>query len=160
MAAAAVLSPKGASDVMLWKPLKCGAALACVVLALAGPSASADDKKDDKDKPALAGVWVLKDGEMRIEFSDKDVMKISPHGKDELILILCKYAVEKDGRVKVKVADLEGEAKDKVKELVPVGLEFSFTWKVKDDTAALDDVKGDKTEAIKSHLEGKYAPKK
>src|SRR5438552_3942997 len=153
-------SPKGSSNVMDRKTLKCVAALACAALALAGLSASADDKKDDK--PALSGAWAMKDGELKIEFSDKEVMKISPHGKDELILIVCKYAVEKDGRVKAKITALEGEAKDKVKDHIPGGLEFSFTWKVKDDAAALDAVKGDKDEVqvLKSHLEGKYVQKK
>jgi hypothetical protein len=145
---------------MLRKSIGCGAALACGLLALAGLSASAGDKKDDKDKPAPAGVWVLKEGEARIEFSDKDVLKISPHGKDEVILVLCQYAVEKEGRVKAKVTGLEGEAKEKVKELLPVGFEFSFTWNVKDDSATLDDVKGDNVEAWRSHLEGKYDRKK
>jgi hypothetical protein len=86
-------------------------------------------------------------------------LKISPHGKDELILILCKYTIDKDGLVKAKVTELEGKAKDKVKEVVPVGYEFTFQWKAKDDMAALDDVKGDNVEHLKSHLEGKYGKK-
>jgi hypothetical protein len=146
--------------VKMRKAWKCGAALACVVLALFGRTAPADDKKDDKDKPAPAGAWVMKDGEVRVEFSGKDVLKISPHGKDELILVVCKYAVEKDGRVKATITGLEGEAKDKVKDAIPVGLEFSFAWKATGDAAALDDVKGDKVDPIKAHLEGKYVPKK
>ena len=143
----------------LRKTLVCGAVLACAVLALAGLSASADDKKGDKDKSAPAGVWQLKDGELRIEFADKGVLKISPHGKDELILIQCKYNVEKDGSVKAKVTELSGQAKDKVKDVVPVGYEFSFKWNAKDDAATLDGVKGDNIEHLKSHLEGKYGKK-
>lgn len=42
------------------KSFVCGAALACVVLA--GLSAAAGDKKDEKDKPALSGVWAMKGG--------------------------------------------------------------------------------------------------
>jgi hypothetical protein len=141
-----------------WNSLVCGSVLSCAFLALAGPSASADDK-GDKDKSAPAGVWQLKDGELRIEFADKGVLKISPHGKDELILILCKYTVEKDGSVKAKVTELAGEAKDKVKDAVPVGYEFSFKWNAKDDAATLDAVKGDNVEHLKSHLEGKYGKK-
>jgi hypothetical protein len=143
----------------LRKTLVCGAVLACAVLALAGLSVSADDKKGDKDKSAPAGVWQLKDGEQRIEFADKGVLKISPHGKDNVILIQCKYTVEKDGSVKAKVTELSGEAKDKVKDVVPVGYEFTFKWTAKDDAATLDDVKGDKVEHLKSHLEGKYGKK-
>jgi hypothetical protein len=139
--------------------LVCNAVLACAFLALAGLSAPADDKKGDKDKSGPAGVWQLKAGDLRIEFADKGVLKISPHGKDDLILILCKYTVEKDGSVKAKVTELSGEAKDKVKDVVPVGYEFTFKWNAKDDTATLDGVKGDNVEHLKSHLEGKYGKK-
>ena len=96
---------------------------------------SADDKKDDK--PALTGKWERKEGELKLEFADKTVLKISPHGKDEIILFLCEYTTEKDGLVKVKITGFEGkpEAKDKAKERLPVGTEFSFKWKVKGDAA-------------------------
>src|SRR5258708_32553668 len=134
----------------LRKPLVGGAVLACAILTLAGLSASADDKKSDKDKSAPAGAWQLKDGELRIEFADKGVLKISPHGKDEFILILCKYTIEKDGLIKAKITDLEGEAKEKVKEKLPVGLAFSFKWKAKNDAATLEDVTGETTEIFKS----------
>jgi hypothetical protein len=146
---------------MLWKTLKSVVVLACAVLALGGPSASATDKKDDKDKARLSGVWGQKEGEVRIEFADENVMKISPHGENEVILIVCKYTVGKDGRVKARITDLEGkeEVKAKAKGVVPVGLEFSFKWQVKDDTATLDDLKGDNVESVKSHLEGKYEKK-
>jgi len=143
----------------LRKPLVSCALLACAFLALAGLSASADDKKGDKDKSAPAGVWQMKDGEQRIEFADKGVLKISPHGKDELILVVCKFTVEKDGSVKAKVTELSGEAKDKVKDVVPVGYEFTFKWNAKDDAATLDEVKGENVEHLKSHLEGKYGKK-
>jgi hypothetical protein len=137
------------------------AVLACSVLTLAG-AASADDKKDDKDRPSLSGAWVRKEGEVKLEFSDKDVLKIAPHGKEEVLLVLCKYTVGKEGVVKVKITDFEGkeEVKEKAKEKLPVGTEFSFTWKVKDDTATLGDLKGDDVELLKSHLEGDYDKKK
>jgi RNA polymerase sigma factor (sigma-70 family) len=124
-------------------------------------TAAAADEKDGKDKPGLSGTWVKKEGELRIEFADKEVLKVSPHGKDDLILIVCSYTVEKDGRVKAKVTDFEGkdEAKQKVKEKLPVGTEFSFTWKVKGEAATLDDVKGDSVEGLKAHLEGDYGKK-
>jgi hypothetical protein len=136
------------------------AALACCFLALTALAAPADDKKDDKDKPALSGSWLKKEGELRLDFADKGVLKISPHNKDDVILILCEYTRAKDGRVKVKVTGLEGSAKDKVEGHVPVGLEFSFTWQVKDDAATVDDVKGEKIDVFKSHMEGKYEQKK
>jgi hypothetical protein len=131
-------------------------ALACGVLVLAQLSVAADDKKDAKDKPALTGVWALKGAELKLEFADKDVLKISPHGKDELILVLCKYSRDKEGRIKAKITELEGKAKEKAKDLLPLGLEFSFQWQVKGDTAKLADVKGDNVDALKSHMEGTY----
>jgi hypothetical protein len=138
--------------------LPCGVVLACSVFFLASLSASADDKKD---KPALSGTWALKGGEAKIEFADKNVVKFAPHGDSKVIAVICEYTVDKEGLVKAKVTDFEGkdEAKEKVKELLPVGTEFSFKWKVKDDTATLDDLKGDKVELLKSHLEGKYSQK-
>jgi hypothetical protein len=140
--------------------LKYGKVLACAVLVLAGLSVSADDKKEDKDKSALTGVWTRKEGELKIEFSDKNVIKISPHGKDDVHVVLCKYTLEKDGLVKAQITDHEGKEKAKAKEILPVGLTFSFQWKVKDGTATLDDLKGEKVELLKAHLEGKYDQKK
>ena len=133
------------------------AVLVSVALALAARSAPAEDKKDAKSIPA--GVWAKKDAELKIEFADKGVLKISPHGKDEFILILCKYTIEKDGLIKVKITDLEGEAKEKVKEKLPVGLTFSFKWKAKKDAATLEDVTGENTEVFKSHMEGEFEKK-
>jgi RNA polymerase sigma factor (sigma-70 family) len=122
-------------------------------------AAPADDKKDEK--PALSGVWDRKDGELKIDFSEKDVVKIAPHGND-VIVIVCKYTVEKDGLVKATVTGFEGkeQAKQKLKEKLPVDTEFSFTWKAKDDAATLDDLKGEKVEIFKSLMEGEYGKKK
>ncbi len=122
-------------------------------------SAAADDKKDDK--PALSGVWVRKEGEMKIEFADKNVVKISPHGKDDVILILCEYTLEKEGLVKAKVTGFEGnaDARKKLMQLLPVDTAFSFTWKAKDDAATLDDLKGDEIERFKSLLVGDFGKK-
>jgi hypothetical protein len=163
--------------------LKCVAVLACGGLALVGlhlhghgcpgarllalagldvcaTTAPAEDKKDDKAKSALSGTWMMKGGEIKIVFADKDVMKIYPHGnKEEVLAIVCDYTVQKDGLVKAKVSDLQGEAKDKLADKVPVGMEFTFTWKVKDGTAQLDEVKGENTDVFKSHLEGDYEKK-
>src|SRR5438105_2290398 len=129
-AAVAALT-RGVSNVML----KCVAVLACGALVLVGlrlhgqgcPGArvlalfgvdaccttttSAEDKKDEKDKPGLSGTWVRKGGELKIEFADKDVMKLFPHGKAEVLVITCICTAEKDGLVKAKITDVEGEAK-------------------------------------------------
>jgi hypothetical protein len=143
---------------MLLNTRKYVAVLACAGLILAVLPAFAGDK----DKPALTGAWVQQGAELRITFVDKDTMKIYPHGENEVLVIVCSYSVAKDGLVKAKITDLEGkeEAKEKAKELVPIGLEFTFAWKVKDDTATLAGVKGDKVQALKAHLEGKYEPKR
>lgn len=124
-------------------------------------AATPDDKKDDK--PALSGVWVKKDGELKIEFADKNMMNIAPHGDAKVILIVCEYTPEKDGRVKAKITGFEGkdEVKKAAMEKLPVGTEFSFKWTVKADTAEFGDVKGDKdtAELLKSHLEAEYTKK-
>lgn len=133
------------------------------ILALAGFldgfNASAEDKKDNKAGPS--GVWVRKEGELKIEFDGKGAMKIAPHGDSQKIAIVCEYTSAADRRIKVKVTGIEGsmeKAVEKVKEQVAAGLEFSFQWTVKDDTAKLDDIKGegDVVEHLKQHLEGDY----
>jgi hypothetical protein len=118
-------------------------------------SAAADDKK-----AGLSGTWTQAGADLKITF-EKDTLKISPHGDKAPIAIVCKYEADKDGLVKATVSDHEGtdEFKDKIKNVVPVGVEFTFKWQAKDDTATLDEVKGDKADALKSHLEGKYEKK-
>src|SRR5260370_7827037 len=139
--------------------LVCGVVLAGSVCFLASVSASADDKKD---KPALSGAWALKGGETKIEFADKNVIKIAPHGDSKVIAVICEYTVDKEGLVKAKVTDFEGkdEAKEKVKDLLPVGTELTFKWKVKDDAAKLENLKGKKVKALKSHMKRQYTTKK
>jgi RNA polymerase sigma factor (sigma-70 family) len=124
------------------------------------PFLPSSSPESDKDKQALSGTWAQKAGALKIEFSDKDVMKILAHDGD--LTIRCEYTREKDGLVKAKVTGLEGtdELKDKAKDKLPVGLAFSFTWKVKGDAATLEDLKGDNTEHLKGHLEGDYEKKK
>jgi hypothetical protein len=133
--------------------------LAVGFLALAGLGATAGDKKGDR--PALSGTWALKGGEARIEFADKNVLTIAPHGDPAVIAVVCSYTVEKGGQVKAKVTAFEGKekAKKQLAERLPAGTEFSFQWKVKGSTATLDDLKCDKLEQLKSHLEGEYEKK-
>jgi hypothetical protein len=146
---------------MRMKAFPCGMLLVFCVFILAGLAALAADKKD-KDKSALSGIWELKGGETKLEFTGKNVVKIAPHGDSAIIAIVCEYSVEKDGLIKAKITEFEGkdEAKEAVKGILPVGTEFSFKWKVKDDTAKLADVKGEKVDQLKSHLEGDYDKKK
>jgi RNA polymerase sigma factor (sigma-70 family) len=114
-------------------------------------AATADDK-------TLSGEWTKKDSDVKIAF-DKDGLKLSPHGKDEVMLILCEYKLEKDGLVKAKITGHEGSKKDVIADKLPVGTEFSFKWKPNKDTATLEDVKGEKFDAFKSHLEGEFTKK-
>jgi hypothetical protein len=144
---------------MLRKTLRCGAFLTGTALVLAVLPASAGDKKGDKGR-SLSGVWAQQGGEVKIEFSDKNVLKISPHGNDDILVVLCSYTADKNMLVKAKITELDGKAKDKAKEIIPVGLEFSFTWEIKGDVATLDDIKGKNADPLKSHLEGKYDAKK
>ena len=130
--------------------------LVCGVVAMACLSASAEGKK-----AALAGVWQKKDGDLRIEFSDKDTIKISPHGDKVEFTIVCKYKTGKDGLIKAKVAELQGKAEiiEKAKGHVPVGMKFEFKYVRMADKATLGDVHGENTDGIKSHLEGDYEKK-
>jgi hypothetical protein len=123
-----------------------------------GLVSSADDKKD----PALSGVWALKGGEMKIEFAGKNTIKIFPHGDNDVIALICEYTFDKEERVKTKITGFEGkdEAKEAVKNILPIGTQFSFKWKVKDDTAKLEDIKGVQADHLKAHLEGEYSKKK
>ncbi len=121
---------------------------------------AADDKKDDK--APFAGTWTKKDGDLRLEFTGKDGLKIHPHGDKEAIAVVCEYTLGKDGVVKAKVTDLEAkeEHKAKLKQVVPIGMEFTFKYEVTKDTAKLEDLSGKDTDTIKPLLEGEYEAKK
>lgn len=109
------------------------------------------------DKPTLSGIWILKNGdiEMKLDFSDKDVLKIHVHHGEKEGIITCDCTLEKESIVKGKITKVEGVESDKL----PVGAEFKFKWKVKDNTAILDDVESEKAPIMK-HLEGKFEQKK
>ncbi|HKA06637.1 MAG TPA: hypothetical protein VKD71_05220 [Gemmataceae bacterium] len=144
---------------MLWTIRAALPMLACSALVLACvASAPADDAKD---KPGASGIWAKKEGQLTIEFADKDVMKIAPHGGADAVIV-CSYSMSKEGLVKAKVTELAGkeEFKEKAKSHAPVGLELSFTWKVKGETATLEDVQGKDVDVFKSHMEGDFAKKK
>jgi hypothetical protein len=126
---------------------------------LAACTATDNTEQDSKNAVSLKGAWVLQGAEAKIEFAEKDVMKIYPHGESDVIVVVCKYTADKKGAVKATITELQGKGKEKAQALVPVGLEFSFTWGVKDNIATLAEVTGTNTDALKSHLEGKYLPK-
>src|SRR5947209_19180363 len=61
----------------------------------------------EREDKTLTGTWTRKEGELRLEFSDRDVLSISPHGKDEFVLIRCKYTADPSGIGKSKVTELQ-----------------------------------------------------
>jgi hypothetical protein len=128
--------------------------LAAGTLALTGLPAWAEEKKDPKGP---TGTWARKDGELRLEFADQETLRLQPHGDKAEFTVVCGYT-HKDGVVKAKIKELEGKAEilEKAKNVLPVGKEFSFAWKAKDDTATLEDLKGENTDGLKAHLEGEF----
>jgi hypothetical protein len=133
--------------------------LACGLAALLAPLVAADDKKDEK--PALAGTWKKAEGEMVIEFVDKETLKVRPHGDKADIAIECSYSVGKGGVVKAKITGHEGkdEFKKKLKEVAAVDTEFTFKWAVDGDKVTIEEVDGKNADGLKTHLEGKYEKK-
>jgi hypothetical protein len=140
------------------KTLRYGVVLACGVLALAGLSAWAGEQKGDKGTSAPSGYWVKKDGELKINFADKETLKLVPHGDEGILVVRCTYTLAK-GKIKAKISGLEGKAKEKVEKLLPIGTAFSFTWTAKGDTATIDNVTGADADQLRTHLEGAYEKK-
>ena len=135
--------------------------LVCGIFALASRASSADDAKDDKDKPSLSGSWEKKDAEPKLKFTKEGELTIYPHGDNLNLQIECTYTVTKGGLVKAKVKSLGGEEDvvEKAKNVVPVGMEFEFKWKVDGEAATLDEVDGKDADHVKARLEGDYAKK-
>jgi RNA polymerase sigma factor (sigma-70 family) len=120
----------------------------------------APERKQEAPK-SLAGTWVKKEGELKIEFTNKE-LKIYPHGENKVIVVICGYTLEKDALVKAKITGFDGneDAKKTIAEKIPVGTEFTFKWKTNKDSATLEDAKCEKSDMVKSHLEGEYGEKK
>ena len=133
--------------------------LACGAIALLAPFVTADDKKESK--PTTAGTWKKADGDLLMEFVDKETLKLRPHGDKADIAIECSYTAGKGGVVKLKITGHAGkdEFKKKLKEVAPVGTELSFKWAADGDKATIDEVDGKDIDGLKSHLEGKYEKK-
>jgi hypothetical protein len=135
--------------------------LGYAALILAGGRVRADDKGD---KPTLSGSWAKKDSEPTLEFTPEGELTIRPHGNDNAIRVECSYTVTKDGLVKAKITGLDAPEKviEQLKQIVPIGLEFEFKWKVDGDKATLEGMEGKEgkdVDHIKSRLEGEYAKK-
>lgn len=133
-------------------------AFALAVVVASGAGSHADDKPKPKT-PALTGTWVRESGgfDLTVEFTGADTVKIRAVGGDNGAEVTAKYTIDKKGMVKAKIT--------KVKEIGKfpnelMGLEFSFTWKVKGDTATLDELTGKELEIAKPIMEGDYQRKK
>jgi hypothetical protein len=134
-------------------------AIALALATFAGNSAPADDKKDDKSDPALSGTWLREANglDVKLEFGEKSTFKLTAIGGENGVTVTCKYTV-KDGVLKAEITKVEEKGNFPAKP--PVGLEFSFKWKVKGDVATLDDLKGEQLDNAKPVLEGEYDRKK
>jgi hypothetical protein len=138
-----------------------GTLLVCGIFALAARPSSTDGAKDDKEKTSLSGSWEKKDAEPKLKFTTEGELTIYPHGDSLNIQIECSYTVTKEGLVKAKVKSHGGDEKvvEQVKNVVPVGMEFKFKWKVDGEAATLGDVEGEDADHVKARLEGDYAKK-
>jgi hypothetical protein len=114
------------------------------------------------DQPAPSGVWERKNGDhlLFIEFGPKDALKITASHGDKGVTVTCTFSTTKEGVVKGKITELE-ERGINIKEKLPVGTEFSFTWEVKGDTATMGNMKSEQGQDIlQNHLEGTFDRKK
>ena len=138
-----------------------GTLLVCGILArpLAHPRRTA--RRTIKSKPSLSGSWEKKDAEPKLKFTTEGELTIYPHGDNLNLQIECTYTVTKEGLVKAKVKSVDGdeEVVEKVKNVVPVGMEFEFKWKVDGEAATLDEVDGKDADHVKARLEGDYTKK-
>ncbi|MBA4067216.1 MAG: hypothetical protein C0501_26620 [Isosphaera sp.] len=120
-------------------------------------AAAADDKTEPKEKPAVT-TWEREVSGIDLKFEvGKDTVKIFVFAGENGAIVTSKTA-EKDGVVKATVTAVEekGNFPSKPK----VGLEWSFKWAVKGDTAVLSDLKGTGLDEAKPILEGEYKQKK
>jgi hypothetical protein len=135
-------------------------AATCALVLMIAFASRADAEQDPKDAPALSGTWLREANglDLKIEFAGKDTLKIAVFGGDNGVIVTSKYTVDKDGLVKAKITDVEMKGTFPAKP--PKGLEFSFQWKVKGDTATLDNIKGEGLDDARPVFEGDYQKKK
>ena len=133
--------------------LRLFAVVPVLALAAVGGPAAADEKA------ALSGTWTREANGLDLKFVfEKETFKVSAFAGDNGVTVTCKYTVGKDGTVKATIAKVEEKGNFPSKP--PEGLEFSFKWTVKGNTANLDDLKGKELEDAKPILEGDYQKKK
>ncbi|MBL8866354.1 MAG: hypothetical protein JNK93_12410 [Planctomycetia bacterium] len=130
--------------------------LALGLLAITAGLALAEEKKDKKDAPKLAGSWVRDADGTEIKFTFKDkTLDVGAKNGDNGMTATCDYTF-KDGVVKAKVTKVveKGEFPAKPNE----GFEFSFKITVKEKKATIDDFKSE-LEGAKAVVEGEYEKK-
>ena len=128
---------------------------------LAARPSSADGGKDDNEKTSLSGSWEKKDAEPKAKFTTEGELTIYPHGDSVKIQIECSYTFTKEGLVKAKVKSHGGAENvvEQVKNVVPVGMESQFKWKVEGEAATFNDVEAEEADSAKARLERDYAKK-
>ena len=135
---------------MLFRLIACG-----VALALLAGSSPAQDKKDKDKSPAWEheanGVT------LKLEFG-KDTLKLTVFQGENGFIATCKTTTDKDGVVKATVT--ESTEKGNFPPTPKKGFEFSFKWKVTEDTGTLSDLKGEGLDDVKTTVEGEYRKKK
>jgi hypothetical protein len=133
----------------------CAALAAAAVLGL---PATADDKKDDKDRP-LKGAWTkdVEGTELKFDFKTKDELIVTVTAGDNGCVLTCKYEADKDGKFKAKVT--ESKEKGEFPAKPPVGYEFKATFKIDKDTAKLTDFEAENADQVRAIVEGEYKKK-
>lgn len=128
--------------------------LAAIVLGSAAPA------EEKEDAPKLSGAWVRQaDGgaEITLHFKTKDELAATAKLGEATIDAQCKYAVEKDGTVKVAVASLS--TRGELPNRPDAGLMFEFKFAINGDTATLSDFKIADMEGAKEVMEGEHKRK-
>ncbi len=135
----------------MFRLLACGFALALLL-----GTASADDKKDSKDKLVA---WERESNgfDLKLEFG-KDILKVNVFNGENGATLTCKTTIDKKGLVKATVTEVE--EKGNFPQKPKIGFEFSFVWKVEGNTGTLSDLTGEGLDDAKPLVEGEYKKKK
>lgn len=116
----------------------------------------AQDKKETKEKLVA---WEREANGIDLKLDvGKETLKISAFSGDNGVIATCKMTVDKTGKVKATITEVEEKGTFPAKP--KVGLEFTFKWKVEGDKAMLSDLEGEGIEEAKTVLEGEYKKKK
>jgi len=132
--------------------------LLAVALGTLSLLAVAEDKKDEKKAVKLSGTWVREAEGFEMKFAFKpETMTISAKAGDNVVTVVAKYTIEKDGTVKGTATEVtvKGEFPNPPKK----GFEFSFLFAIDGKKAKLSDFKGEDAEGAKAVVECEYESK-